>query len=134
MFNKFTQAVQGNGGGRGERYELNEVLAILDMANNEVTREEIASITGRSKDSLNYKVFEKQTTIKGKTSCRSILKHMYVDHTAKGSGFVDGETFLRRLYESYGVVAPESAQDLAADAESRIADYQKSLEAVESAS
>lgn len=134
MFNKFTQAVQGNGAGRGERYELNEVLAILDMANNEVSREEIATITGRSKDSLNYKVFEKQTTIKGKTSCRSILKHMYTDHTLKGSGFVDGETFLRRLYEAYGVAAPESAELLAADVEARIADYQRSLEKVESAS
>lgn len=128
MFNKFTAAVQGNNGQRGEKYELNEVLAILDMANNEVSREEIANITGRSKDSLNYKVFEKQTTIKGKTSCRSILRHMYEDHTVKGSKFVDGETFLRRLYAAYGVTAPEGGEALAADCEGRIADYQASLE------
>lgn len=103
MFANFTNAVQGKGSNRSD-YTLNEILAILDMINNGVTKEEIAKITGRSKDSLNYKIFEGQTTINGKTNVRSIKRHWYVDPTVKGSALRSTEDALRSLFEAHGEV------------------------------
>lgn len=125
MFTNFTSKVQSSKAVDRRDYELDEVLAILDMAENGVDREEISTITGRSKDSLNYKIFEKQTTINGKTSCRSILKHMYVDHKdkTKRDQFVTAEAFLRALYDSFKAKAPEGLEALEADVKARVEAY-----------
>lgn len=132
MFAKFASKVQGQGG-RGERkYELNEVLAILDMANAEMSKEDICKITGRTKDSLNYKIFEGQTTIKGKTNVRSIKRFWYQDPKVKGSAQVDTHTALRSLYSHFGVdVAKLSNEELEADVQNRIGAYTDALEAAE---
>lgn len=109
MFGNFTKKVQAKGAERSERYELPEVLAILDMAEGmtdpetgRVDKETISKLTGRSVHSLNYKIFEGQTTIKGKTNVRSIKKHWYVNPKDKDSEFVETEVAMERLFKSYG--------------------------------
>jgi len=102
VFGNFTAKVQAGGkGSKGEDYVLDECLVALDMSNNGVPREVIATLLRRSKDSLNYKIFEKQTTIKGKTQVRSILRHMYVTPDKKGGEFRSEEDFLKRLFKSF---------------------------------
>lgn len=128
MFSKFTSKVQGSGS-RGEaKYSLNEILAILDMVNNEVSKEDIAKITGRSKDSLNYKIFEGQTTINGKTNVRSVKKHWFVDPSLKGSAMRSTEEALTALFTAHG----ETYQG-EADIQARIDAYAQSRESVEAA-
>ena len=131
MFAKFASKVQG-AGGRGERkYELNEVLAILDMANEEMSKEDISKLTGRSKDSLNYKIFEGQTTIKGKTNVRSIKRFWFQDPKVKNSPQVDTIVALRALYSHFGVdTAKMSDEELQADVQGRIGAYHDALEGV----
>lgn len=109
MFGNFTKKVRTKSEGRAERFELNEVLAILDMQEGltdqetgKVDKETISKVTGRSIHSLNYKIFEGQTTIKGKTNVRSVKKHWYVDPKDKDSEFVDAEEAMKRLFKSYG--------------------------------
>lgn len=110
MFGSFTNKVKNGGAGaRGERFGLNEVLAILDMAENltdaesgKVDKKTIAGLTGRSEHSLNYKIFEGQTTIKGKTNVRSIKKYWFEDPKSKDSGHVDAEVAMGRLFKAYG--------------------------------
>lgn len=110
MFANFTNAVKGKGGSGKADYSLNEILAILDMVNNEISKEEIVKITGRSKDSLNYKIFEGQTTINGKTNVRSIKRHWFVDPTVRGSALKPTEEALRSLYAAHGEVYTDEAE------------------------
>lgn len=123
MFANFTSAVQGSRGGRNE-YSLNEILAILDMVNNEVSKEDIAKITGRTKDSLNYKIFEGQTTINGKTNVRSIKRHWFVDPTVKGSAMRSTEEALQLLFQAHGEVYTDEA-----DCQARIDQFAATREA-----
>lgn len=102
LFNKFTDKVQGTTGRSEAKYGLNEILAILDMANNDVSKEDISKITGRSKDSLNYKIFEGQTTINGKTNVRSVKKHWFAEPTKKGSEMRSTEDALKSLFTAFG--------------------------------
>jgi hypothetical protein len=98
------------------------------MVNNEVSKEDIAKITGRSKDSLNYKIFEGQTTINGKTNVRSIKKHWFVDPTIKGSAMRSTEEALKLLFAAHNETYVDEA-----DIQARIEAYAQSREAVEAA-
>lgn len=101
MFANFSAKVQTKGKSRDE-YILDEVLAILDMVENGVSKEEIATITGRSKDSLNYKIFEGQTTINEKTNVRSVKRFWYKNPKVKAEdNLVDTETALKALFAHY---------------------------------
>jgi hypothetical protein len=107
----------GNGSDDKVPYTLNEVLAILEMVEAKVSKKDIVEITGRSAHSLQYKIFERQTTINGKTNCRSIMKHLLVNPTVKGDTSTHSEeTFLANLYKSFGVEVPVN---LSADAAER---------------
>lgn len=131
MFANFAKKTHGVGGRSERKYVLNEVLAILDMANTEdMEREQIAKVTGRTKDSLNYKIFEGQTTIKGKTNVRSVKRFWFKDPKSKTSEQNDTPTAIRLLYTSYGVTAPADDAALEQDVADRIEAYIKSLEAV----
>jgi hypothetical protein len=123
MFANFTNSVKGGRSGKAD-YSLNEILAILDMVNNEITKEEIARITGRTKDSLNYKIFEGQTTINGKTNVRSIKRFWFVDPTVKGSAMKTTEEALKALFLHHGETYVDEA-----DIQARIDSYVASLEA-----
>lgn len=61
-----------------EEYQLNEILAIVQMWMSGLDKKKIAKITGRSKDSLNYKIWEGKVTINEKTQVRSIRKFFFV--------------------------------------------------------
>lgn len=128
MFNKFASKVQGSSA-RGEaKYGLNEILAILDMVNNDVSKEDIAKITGRSKDSLNYKIFEGQTTINGKTNVRSVKRHWFVDPTKKGSEMRSTEDALKSLFAAHSEEYKGEE-----DVQARIDAYAQARENVEAA-
>lgn len=102
MFNNFTNTVQGRAAAGRNEYSLNEILAILDMINSGMSKEEISKHTGRTKDSLNYKIFEGQTTINGKTNVRSVKRFWYVDPTVKGSAMRTTEEALQLLFKHHG--------------------------------
>lgn len=123
MFNNFANAVQGKRAGKAD-YTLNEILAILDMVNSEMTREDIIKVTGRTKDSLNYKIFEGQTTIDGKTNVRSVKRFWYVDPTQKASAMRSTEEALQALFAHYGEVYKDEA-----DVQARIEQWISVLEA-----
>jgi hypothetical protein len=98
-------------------YALNEILAILEMLEGGMKKSDIAELTGRTPYSLQYKIFEQQTTIKGKTNCRSIMKFLLVNPTVKGDKATHDEvTFLTNIYKDFGVVIPE---DIVEDAKAR---------------
>lgn len=107
-------------GGRSRtNLTLAQVLVALSMADEGVEKDVIADALGMSKHQLNYKIFEKQATFSRKdkegnlikeTKCRSIMRHLYEDHTDPNSKLIDGETFAQRLFEAFGeeYIGPES--------------------------
>jgi len=107
-----------------DSYSLNEILAIVHMASIAgLDKQTIATLTGRSKDSLNYKIFEGKVTLKGVTQVRSIRKYFYAnpssptDHTQ-----VDWETAVKALFKDHG--AEYLGEE---DVQSRIESYKASL-------
>ena len=101
LFNNIAQNGVSNGRAK-KSYSLDEILVALDMQQNGVSKEDIASALSTTVHSLNYKIFEKQAKFKDGVKCRSIMKYLYVDHTDLNSELVDGETFAKRLFEAYG--------------------------------
>ena len=83
----------------------------------------IAQLTGRSKDSLNYKIFEGKVTINGKTQVRSVRRYFYVDpKSLTNNEQVDWETAVKAMFADYGETYKGEE-----DIESRIEQYKASL-------
>ena len=102
LMNAFQTQTSRKGGSR-EAYSLNEILAIVHMSAVEgLDKATIAALTGRSKDSLNYKIFEGKVTINGKTQVRSIRKHFYADpKSPTNNQQVDWETAVKSLFADH---------------------------------
>jgi hypothetical protein len=98
-------------------YSLNEICAILEMLEGKMAKKDIAQLTGRTAFSLQYKIFENKTTINGKTNCRSVMKHLFVEPTSKTNHEIKDEVaFLTSLYTSFSVAIPT---DIVEDAKAR---------------
>ena len=114
-------------GGSRESYSLNEILAIIHMsAVAGLDKATIAQLTGRSKDSLNYKIFEGKVTINGKTQVRSVRRYFYVDpKSPTNNEQVDWETAVKALFADHN----EEYQG-EEDVEARIEEYKSTLGSV----
>ena len=123
LFNAFQTKSSAKGGSR-ESYSLNEILAIIHMsAVAGLDKATIAQLTGRSKDSLNYKIFEGKVTINGKTQVRSIRKYFYADpKSLTNNDQVDWETAVKALFADHG--AEYKGEE---DVEARIEEYKATL-------
>lgn len=138
MFNNLVQSAKTSNRGSGKKLTLAEVLAIYDMFNEGIEKADICRLVGRVDEdgkpqvnSLTYHLFEKQATFTKKrkgqpdeqeVKCRSLMRHLYQDHTDPDTELVDEETFVKRLFEEFGVEFEGLEQ-----AEKMIEDYKASL-------
>ena len=118
------QTKTGRKGGTKETYTLNEILAIIHMSVVAgLDKATISQLTGRSKDSLNYKIFEGKVTINGKTQVRSVRRYFYADpKSLTNNDQVDWETAVKAMFADYGEVYKGEE-----DIEARIEQYKASL-------
>ena len=123
LFGAFQTKSSSKGGSR-ETYSLNEILAIIHMSAVEgLDKATIAALTGRSKDSLNYKIFEGKVTINGKTQVRSIRRYFYADpKSPTNNEQVDWESAVKALFADHGAEYKGEG-----DIEARIEQYRATL-------
>ena len=123
LLSAFQTKTSSKGGSR-EAYSLNEILAIIHMSAVEgLDKATIAALTGRSKDSLNYKIFEGKVTINGKTQVRSVRRYFYADpKSPTNNEQVDWETAVKALFADHGAEYKDES-----DVEARIEQYRATL-------
>jgi len=122
MFNNLINKSVGNRKSSG--WNLNEILVGLMMQNDGESAQAIANVLGRSVHSIRVKLFENQGTINGKTSCRSVKRHWYVNHLDPNSAqHEDVDQFINGLFGEFNekFISWE-------DVETRAADYLESLQ------